>query len=263
MEELQPERDLSRQPLFQVLFSLQNTPLHRLELPGLAFHPIQMDGQTSKFDLSLMLNEEPAGLRTVVEYSTDLFAATTITRLLQHWQTLLEAVVRNPEQGIETIPLLTEAEREQLLVQWNATASLMPTGQCVHQLFEQQAEQTPDSVAVVFADEVLTYSELNRQANQLAHHLQRLSVGPEVLVGICLERSIEMIIGLLAVLKAGGAYVPLDPTYPQERLAFMLQDAQVQLILTRGNLIECLPQDEVPFFLLDQDWMQTGLHLGS
>ncbi|TMC15075.1 MAG: non-ribosomal peptide synthetase, partial [Chloroflexi bacterium] len=168
-----------------------------------------------------------------------MFNETTIARLLSHWQVLLEAIVRDPEQPIETLPLLTEAEREHLLLQSNATMSHAGPELCAHQLFEQQVARTPDAVAVACGeDEVLTYRELNRRANQLAHYLQQLGVGPEVLVGICLERSSELIVGVLAVLKAGGAYVPLHPTYPGERLAYLLQETHVGIVLTQQQLCE-------------------------
>jgi amino acid adenylation domain-containing protein len=266
VEELQPERDLSRQPLFQVLFSFQTieasptigtnptigaSPM--ATIPGLSFYPIQVESQTTKFDLSLMLSEEQAGLQTVVEYNTDLFDAATMIRLLRHWQMLLETIVHNPGQAIETLLLLTEAEREQLLVEWNATHGDYPRDVCVHQFFEQQVERTPDSLALVFEDELLTYAELNRQANLLASHLQGLGVGPEVLVGICMERSIEMVIGLLAVLKAAGAYVPLDPKLPQQRLTWTLEDAQVPVVLTQTHLHDRFSLPTVGSIYLESD----------
>ena len=185
-------------------------------------------------------------LRATVEYNTDLFDAATITRLLGHFQTLLEGIVADPEQRLSALPLLPVAERQQLLVAWNNTRGGEPQGQCLHQLFEAQVEQTPEAVAVVYEGQELTYRELNRQANQLAHHLQSLGVGPEVLVGLYSERSLEMVIGLLAILKAGGAYVPLDPTYPKDRLAFMLEDARVAVLLTRERLVSELPRAPGP-----------------
>jgi non-ribosomal peptide synthetase component F len=153
-----------------------------------------------------------------------------------HFQTLLESIVANPEQRLCDLPLLTESDRHQLLVEWNDTQTKYLKDSCIHRLFEEQVEQTPDAIAIVFEDEQLTYRELNIRANKLAHHLQQLGVVPDVLVGICLERSIEMIVGLLGILKAGGAYLPLDPTYPQERLNFMLEDAQISILLTHSLL---------------------------
>jgi len=171
-----------------------------------------------------------------------------------HWQTLLEGIVADPKQRLSDLPLLTEADRQQLLVEWNDTRRAYPRDQCIHELFEGQVERTPDAVAVVFENSQLTYRELNQRANQLARHLQALGVGPEVLVGICMERSLEMMIALLGTLKAGGAYVPLDPTYPRDRLAFMLQDAQVPVLLTQRRLLEGLPEHKAQVVCLDADW---------
>ncbi len=254
VEELQPQRDTSRTPLFQVMLTLQNTPGKALELPGLRLTQQELERGTAKFDLTLSMVEGPEGLRGACEYNTDLFEAATITRMLGHLQTLLEGVVANPAQRLSTLPLLTEAERHQLLIEWNDTQIDYPREACIHRLFEEQAERTPDAVAVVFDDQQLTYRELNRRANQLAHHLRRLGVGPEVLVGICVERSPELVVGVLAILKAGGAYVPLDPAYPKERLAFMLEDAQVPVLLTQERLIEGLPRHAARLVCLDADW---------
>jgi hypothetical protein len=220
VEALQPERSLSHQPLFQVMFVLENTPISGLELPDLTISSLNIDSSTAKFDLTLSMEDTEQGLVGSLEYNTDLFDATTISRMLGHFQTLLEGIVVNPEQRLSDLPLLTQPERQQLLVEWNDTQVDYPKDVCVHQLFEAQVEQTPEAVAVVFEDQQLTYGELNRRANQVAHHLRSLGVGPDTLVGICVERSLEMIVGFLGILKAGGAYVPLDPSYPQERLGF-------------------------------------------
>src|SRR5256714_1154199 len=216
--------------------------------------PIVVETNTSKFDLSLKLIDEPGGLVCRFEYSTDLFDEATIARMAGHWQTLLEGVVDDPARGLSELPLLTETEHRQLLVEWNATSAAYPRDRCVHQLFEAQVERTPDSVALFFEDEQLTYRQLNTRANQLAHYLQSLEVGPEVLVGICMERSPAMIVALLAVLKAGGAFVPLDPTYPPDRLAFMLQDSQVAVLLTQQQLLGIMPQHDTRVVCLDTDW---------
>jgi amino acid adenylation domain-containing protein len=236
VEELHPERNLSHHPLFQVAFSLQNTPIEALELPGLTLSQRDFDTPSAKFDLEFHMWQSLDGLRGQVIYSTDLFDDTTITRMLGHFQTLLESIVANPEQHLCELPLLTESDRHQLLVEWNDTQTKYLKDSCIHRLFEEQVEQTPDAIAIVFEDEQLTYRELNIRANKLAHHLQQLGVVPDVLVGICLERSMEMIVGLLGILKAGGAYLPLDPTYPQERLNFMLEDAQISILLTHSLL---------------------------
>jgi len=232
VEELQPERDLSQNPLFQVVFALQNAPVEVLELPGLKLSPLNFCSETARFDLEFQLLECLDSLGVVVVYSTELFDQITITRMLEHFQVLLESIVSQPEQRLSDLSLLTEIERHQLL-SWNETQANYPHNSCIHHLFEAQVEQTPDAVAVVYEDEQLTYRELNNRSNRLAHYLRQLGVGPEVLVGICIERSLEMVVGVLSILKAGGAYVPLDPAYPPERLNFMLSDAQVSLLLTQ------------------------------
>src|SRR3990172_5937896 len=253
VEELHPKRDLSRNPLFQVGFVLQNAGRQALELLGLTLNPLEVGSGTAKFDLTLSMVEGAEGLRGTLEYNTDLFDAATVTRMLGHYQRLLEGIVANPEQRISDLPLLTEAERKQLLVEWNGTKADYPKDKCIHELFEAQVERTPEAIAVVFEDKQLTYSELNARANQLAHHLRALGVWPEVLVGIYMERSLEMVVGLLGILKAGGAYVPLDLTYPKERLAFMLEDTQVPVLLTQERLVSGLPQHGATVVCLDAD----------
>ena len=238
VEALQPERDLSRNPLFQVVFALQNAPVKALEMPDLTLSPVDFDPGTTRFDLEFHMSdrsqglggEQTDGLSVLAVYNTDLFDTATIARMLAHFQTLLESIVAHPEQRIANLPLLTVAE-QQLLIDWNNTQVNYAQDRCIHELFEAQAEQTPEAIAIVFEAQ-LTYRELNYRANQLAHYLQHLGVGPEVLVGICVDR-VEMIVGLLAILKAGGAYLPLDPTYPSERLSFMLEDAQVSVLITQ------------------------------
>ncbi|MEH2121099.1 amino acid adenylation domain-containing protein [Nostoc sp.] len=253
VEQLQPQRDLSYTPLFQVMFVLQNAPMSALELPGLTLSLLESESRTAKFDLTLSLMETAQGLVGILEYNTDLFESSTISRMARHFQTLLEQIVANPQQRVSELALLTPAEKAQL-AEWNDTSVEYPQQQCIHQLFESQVERTPDAVAVVFESEQLTYYELNARANQLAQYLQKLGVGPEVLVGICTERSLDMVIGLLGILKAGGAYVPLDPTYPQKRLAFMLSDSQVSVLLTQQRLIEAMPQLQTRVVCLDTDW---------
>ncbi|KAB8334016.1 amino acid adenylation domain-containing protein [Scytonema tolypothrichoides VB-61278] len=253
VEELQPERSLSYHPLFQVMFVLENLLPQTLELPGLSITPMDVNAVTSKFDLSLSLTHTEQGLRGTWEYSTDLFDAGTINRMSRHFQTLLEGIVANPQQHICELPLLTATERHQLLFEWNKSQADYPQ-KCIHQLFEKQVDQTPDAVAVVYEDQKLTYRELNARANKLAHHLQNLGVKPEMLVGISIQRSVELVVGLVAILKAGGAYVPLDPTYPKERLCLMLEDAQPQLLLTQQHLLEQLPCDGRKVVCIDSDW---------
>ncbi|MGE5305217.1 MAG: condensation domain-containing protein, partial [Alphaproteobacteria bacterium] len=255
VEELHPERDLSRSPLFQVMFAFQNVPRYSRELPGLTASPVEITNETAKFDLSLYIWEERAGLKARLEYNTDLYDAATVNRMLGHFNVLLQGIVANPDQRLSALPMLTEAERRQLLIEWNDTEREYPRDRCVHELFEAQVERSPDAVAVVFEDKQLTYRELNARANQVAHYLIKLGVGPETLVGICMERSLEMVVGLLGILKAGGAYVPLDPAYPKERLEFMLQDAQVQVLLTQQSLSLDLRTDpRTQLLCLDRDW---------
>ncbi len=254
VEELRLKRDLSRNPLFQVMFVLQNASMRAVELPGLTLSPVEADSETAHFDLTLVVVDADQGLTASFVYNTDLFEAATIVRMLGHFQILLEAMVTDPEQRLSGLPLLTDAERQQLLVEWNDTKTDNPRDLCVHQLFEAQAQRTPDAIAVGFEHEQLTYEELNRRSNQLAHYLRTLNVGPEVLVGICIERSLEMVIGLLGILKAGGAYVPVDPAYPKERVALMLKDAQVPVLLTQKRLTAGLPECEARVISLDSDW---------
>ncbi|KJH70631.1 non-ribosomal peptide synthetase [Aliterella atlantica] len=236
VETVQPERDLSRHPLFQVWFALHNTPLPALQVADITLTRLTVDVGTVQLDLSFDMEETSQGMIGWVEYSTDLFNADTINRMIGHFTTLLASIVQNPEQSLVDLPMLTPAEQQELLIDWNNTCSNNWQNQCLHELFETQAAKTPDTIAVVFEREKITYHQLNQRANQLAHHLRRQRVKPEVLVGICVERSVEMVVGILAILKAGGAYVPLDPTYPQERLEFMLQDTQVAVLLTQEQL---------------------------
>ncbi|MCC3606139.1 MAG: amino acid adenylation domain-containing protein [Microcoleus sp. PH2017_29_MFU_D_A] len=250
VEEIQPERNLSYNPLFQVVFVLE-PPL--AEMDGWRISQLDIDTGTAKFDLNLELDERPSGIIGRIEYNTDLFEASTISRTIGHFQTLLEGIVSNPEQKISELPLLTEWERQQL-VAWNNTATDYPQNACIHQLFEEQVERSPDAIALVFEDQQLTYKELNQRANQLAHYLGKLGVTAEIMVGICVERSLEMVVGLLGILKAGGAYVPLDPAYPPERLALMLEDAQVPVLLTQRRLVESLPKHQARVVCLDTDW---------
>jgi amino acid adenylation domain-containing protein len=255
VEALHPERNLSYTPLFQIDFALEHEPVSTITLKDLTINISDAGvNHTAKFDLSLSLQKTEQGLTGAFEYSTDLFDATTITRMVQHWQTLLAGIVANPEQKLSNLPILSAIEQHKLLVEWNKTQQDYPHDLCIHQLFEAQVEQTPDAVAVIFKDEQLTYRELNAKANQLAHYLQTLGVKPETLVGICVERSLEMIVGLLGILKAGGAYVPLDPMYPQERLAFMLEDSAVPVLLTQQRLVDKLPKHEAQVVCLDTQW---------
>ena len=265
VEELHPERDLSRNPLFQVVFALQNAPMTSLELPDLTLKPWQLEIVTTRFDLEFHLWEQSQGLSGLwqqsvegisgfVAYNTDLFDPATIARILTHFQTLLEEIVADPDQHIAAVTLLSAADRDQLLVEWNATQAAYAKDACIHDVFKAQAAQTPDAIAVVCGSEHLTYQALDQRSNQLAHYLQQLGVCPDSLVGVCVERSPQMIVAVLGVLKAGGAYLPLDPDYPRDRLSFMVADAQVSLLLTQQSLAKVLPDREAQIICLDTHW---------
>ncbi|HEX6292535.1 MAG TPA: amino acid adenylation domain-containing protein, partial [Herpetosiphonaceae bacterium] len=261
---VQPERDLSHSPLFQVLFVLQNTSLPALDLPELHTELLPIDTGSAKFELTLDLSPgSDGGLFGYLEYATDLFAADTIERMARHLTTLLESVAASPEQTIGDLPLLPSAERRQILDEWNATGSAYPVDQSIATLFEAQAARTPDAVAVVGGDRRLTYAELDARANQLAHHLRMLGVTPEVCVGVCLQRSPELVVGLLGILKAGGAYVPLDPAYPRERLQHMLLDSGARVLLAQQALLDSrfvadhdreAGTEGAAVVLIDRDW---------
>ncbi|PSB02088.1 non-ribosomal peptide synthetase [Merismopedia glauca] len=255
VEALQPKRDLSYSPLFQVMLVFEeDVSQQKFELPGLTVSPWNLENKTAKFDLTLFLEQTNNGLIGKWEYNTDLFDSETIERMSGHFQSLLEGIVAHPEQPISELPLLTAPEKQQLLVEWNQTDAEYPQDKCIHQLFEEQVKRTPDAVAVVFEQQQLTYRELNTRANQLAHYLRTLGVEPDVPVGICVERSLEMVVGLLGILKAGGAYVPLDPAYPQDRLSFMLENSQASVLLTSQNLVGELPEYDGKVLYLDADW---------
>ena len=253
VQELRPERDLSLSPLFQVSFALQNVPIRRVTLPRLAVGIMETHNGASKFDISLALKEDDEGLKGFFEYSTDLFDEDTITRMIGHYGRLLQRVIENPDNRISELPILTKAEKHQLLVDWNDTKTDYPRETCIYDVFEAQVKRTPDASAVVFQDKQFSYRELNARANQLAHYLRDRGVGPEIPVGICIDRSVEMLVGLLGVLKAGGAYVPLDPNYPKERLAFMLKDIQAPVLLTQQQLIKKLPGYQGQLICIDAD----------
>jgi amino acid adenylation domain-containing protein/thioester reductase-like protein len=263
VEELQPERDLSRAPLFQVLCVQLDAQATTLQLAGLTLEPLPIHTGTAQFDLSFYLSESHEAVSGYIEYNTDLFEPVTIARMAGHFETLLNQIARDPDQLIADLPILTPAERRELLVEWNATQRDYPSQSCLQTLFEAQAARTPDEIAVIFEAQRLTYGELNRRANQLANYLRALSVGPDTLVGICVERSLEMMVGLLGVLKAGGAYVPLDPAFPTERLALMLEDSRIPVLLTQRSIGDELLASSagiVPagtqVISLDTDWQQ-------
>ena len=255
VEELQPERSLTRPPLFNLTFALQHATPSTFKLHDLTASTMKVDAGASKFDLSVTMSDEPGGLRASARYSTDLFDGTTVARMLGHFQVLLEAVAADPRQPLSRLPLLTAAERRRQLVEWNDTATEYPRRRCIHQLFEGRVAERPEGTAIVFEGRALTYAELNRRANRLAHHLRKRGVGPEVKVGVALESLPEIVVALLGVLKAGGAYVPLDSRYPRERLRWMLRDAAASVLLTEAPLAGDLTGGhEAEVILLDRDW---------
>ncbi|HLG64308.1 MAG TPA: amino acid adenylation domain-containing protein [Ktedonosporobacter sp.] len=261
VEALQPERVMSHNPLFQVMLVLQSAPLEKPDFPGLILSPFEVESHTAILDLWLSLQEklDGDGLNGILEYNTDLFEAATISRLIGHYQTLLEAVVADMTCPISSLPLLTGTEERQILLHWNATEKAYALELCLHEQIEAQVKYHPDAIAVVFEDHYLSYQELNRRSNHLARQLQSLGVGVETLVGICMKRSLELVIGLLAILKAGAAYLPLDPTYPGERLAFMLQDAQAAIVLTQTMLVSQLQAYGVSLLCVESELQAAKL----
>ena len=267
VQRLNVEQDSSRSPLFQAYFMLQNFQGAQTVQKLLSsrkktvvnwgkwnVEPFALAQYESLFDLTLEMIEEDSSMMGFFKYNTDLFDEQTIVRMASHYQALLAGIVHHPEQNVGQLPLLPEAQQHLLLEQWNNTATEYPQDRCIHQLFEEQVKRTPDAVAVIFGDRRLTYQDLNERANQLAHYLHSLDVRAEVLIGLCIDRSIEMLVGLLGILKAGGAYVPIDPSYPQQRLAYMLQDSAVPVLLTTELLLEIIPEHQAKMVCLDRDW---------
>lgn len=257
--ELQPQRDVNRNPLFQVLFSLE--PPVTVAEPGWDITCIDVETGTTKFELCLVLDDRAEGLLCRFIYDTDLFEADAIQRMAGHWQALLESIVANPGAEIGTLNLLTDSERQQILVEWNDTAKPYPA-KPVHQVFEEQAQKTPNATALRCGAAALTYGELNQRTDRLANHLQTLGVGPDVAVAICVERSVEMLVGILGIMKAGGAYAPLDPAYPQERLEFMIADCGAKVLLTKAGTANLFPASSalgVQTLSLDvEDWAENS-----
>jgi non-ribosomal peptide synthetase component F len=238
VEELSPERSLNTTPLFQVVFALQNAPMDKQQLKQLEVTPVRGGELRVRFDLEVHAFERGGEIALLWVYNRDLFDRWRMEQMARHYVRMLDAVVRDPGCAAGRVEMLSATERQQLLYEWNATATAFPADKCVHQLFEEQVEKTPEAVAVVFEGKELSYAELNRRANQLAHYLRKLGVEPDDLIGVCIERSVEMVVALLGVLKAGGAYVPLEPEYPVERLRFMIKDAGLKLVLSHHGLWE-------------------------
>jgi len=258
VEDLAPRRDLSRPPLVQVMLVLQNAPLGSLELPGLALTAEPVVTETAKLDLTCSLGEADEGLAGTIEYNRDLFDGPTIERLAECFVRLLAGAAADPERRLSELELLSAGDRHQILDEWNDTATVYPGGFCLHELIEAQMARTPGRIAVEIEGASLTYRDLSRRSSQLAHHLRRLGVAEEVRVGICAERSLALIVGLLGILKAGGSYVPLDPEYPRERLAYMVGDSGARLVLTQESLADVLSASGVPQVLLDTGWEEIG-----
>lgn len=263
VEALNPERNLSYHPIFQVMFILQNTVSETFDLPGVTFTPLQRSRSVSKFDLTLSLSETKTGMQGVFEYNSDLFEAQTVERMAQHFRQLLNEIVACPTAPVSQLSLLTSSEKEQLLTGWNDTQTNfnndLDCKQLIHQQFEAQVSKTPNAIALVYQQQSMTYRELNERSQQLASYLQQRGVQPETLVGLCVERSPLLLVGLFGILKAGGAYVPIDPAYPRNRIANTLSDADVSLILTQAHLSDVLPPLNLPPFnpeivYLDRDW---------
>jgi len=236
VEELKPERSLSYSPLFQVMFALQSASTEIMQLEGIDIQPAEIHGGVEKFDLTVSAEEKPEGLSIYWSYNTDIYNQDTIERMTRHYQVLLQQIVAQPDKPISDYELLTPGERHQLLFDWNATEVAYPKQQCIQQLFEAQVARTPEAVALVYEDRQLSYAELNARGNRLAHYLIDQGVGPDTLVALCLERSLELVVAVVGILKAGGAYVPLDPGYPPERLAFILEDTDAPVLITQSSL---------------------------
>ena len=254
VEELQPERDLTQTPVFQVFINMYNFKEAGLELDQVSVEPIKTLDRVPQFDIEFYVREHDDGIHLMFDYDSDLFDAATIARMLGHFQVLLHSVVANPEQRISDLPILTDAEEHQLLVEWNDTKRDYPEDKCLHQLFEEQAARTPDAVGVDLRRAATQLSGTQSSGQSVGALSTEVGVGPDVLVGICVERSVEMVVGLLGVFKAGGAYVPLDPSYPKERLAFMIKDSRAPVLLTQQRLVEVLPGHGARVICLDADW---------
>ena len=259
VEVLKPTRDFSRPPFFQVMFNFENMPQQQNpDVQNLTIEEFEFETGTAAFDLSLEIVEKADGLKCLLEFNTSLFDPATAERMLGHYEVLLQGIVDHPDQPISNLPMLTQAERQQILVAWNDTRADYQEDGCIHQLFEAQVMKTPHAVAVVCEDRQLTYRELNARADRIAQHLQALGVGPDVPVGLLTERCLEMFVGLLGILKAGGAYVPMDPAYPEERLAFIMSDAAAPVLVTQKHLATKVPDHSAHMFFLDADPTRTA-----
>lgn len=259
VEALQPEREMSHSPLFQVAFILQNAPMKPQQLPNLTISPVEADSKTAKYDLTLNTAETDDGLFCHFEYNTDLFYRSTVERMFGHFQIMLQAVLRNPNQRVSELPLMSDDELERSISEWNNTDVDYPDHHTVHQLFEEWANKQPDAQAARYGDEFYSYAELNQRANQLAHYLIEKGVGVDSIVGISLERSLHVPVAMLGILKAGAAFLNIDPTYPDDRKAYMIDDSAVSVILTQKNIAETLPHNSATVLSLDSEWDQIAV----
>ena len=259
VEVLQPKRDLSYTPLFQVMFAMQNAP-QMAKISGLTLNEFKVNSQIAQFDLSVTIENTLEKAIATFEYNTDLFEDVTIARMVGHYQNLLEGIVINPQARLSELPLLSDREKQQLLFDWNPATANISQNLSIHQLFEQQVASTPDAIAVIFEEKQLTYQELDWQAEQLAIYLRHIGIKPNAIVGIYIERSLEVIVAILGILKAGGAYLPLDPVYSQERINLIIKDAKTSLILTHQHLKAKLQQQSAKIIVLDAEWQTIALY---
>ena len=261
VEAMKVERSLSYSPLFQVMFTLQEAPNRAFKLPDIKIEHIDADTHTSKFDLTIFLTNLEKNISGTIEYNTDLFEPEAIERMAGHYRQLLSGMVAHADQPVMDLSLLSDQETQQILFDWNRTEADYPQDLCIHQLFETQAEQTPDAVAVTFEEQQMTYRMLNQRSNQLAHYLIELGVGTDVRVGLYVERSLEMIVGILGIVKAGGAYVPTDPGYPQQRISYLFDNSGMAVLLTQSSLLNKLPDDSsLKTICLDGEWRSVDIH---
>ncbi|MED0858134.1 AMP-binding protein, partial [Bacillus pseudomycoides] len=259
VEEIHPEREMGYSPLFNVMFVVQNDSTKIVKSLDVNLVPFEIQTETAKFDMTLCVHEDMEGFIVEIEYNTNLFFADTIKRMINHFNNLIQAFLENPNQSISTLSILTEEERYQLLTEWNNTEVSYQDNHCLHHLFEEQVIRTPENIAVVYKDKTLTYDELNKKANQLAHYLKMKGVGPDIPVGVRVERSLDLVISILGVLKAGGAYVPLDIDAPSARIAQILKDSKTKVCLTQGHLTDVFP-NEVIVVCIDKDSKEIENH---
>jgi non-ribosomal peptide synthetase component F len=258
VEEMQPERDLSHTPLFQVMFVMQNAPRETKGVSGVGMEAFGAESRTAQFELTVEMMEVGGRAGGTIQYNTDLFDKSTIERMTGHLERILESIVENPKEEISRLEMMREEEKRQVMEEWNGTRKEYGERRCIHEMFEEEVERSRGAIAVVTEREEVSYDELNRKANQLGRYLRRKGIGAESLVGICVERSIEMVVGILGIMKAGGAYVPLDPTYPKQRLGFMMEDAEVEVLLTEEGLEERIPWEKARIVNLDEEREAIG-----